>query len=124
MSSHFSSWDDHGSVADFQAGDAQTVDEAEVVVEFVADVKRFEQGAAAVNIKSSFVVALDLGSDVGGDQGRAKTELQQVKQLATGFDEVLGLPEAQPLSITMVKPLVRGVLCVQADAKFRTLFRV
>ena len=103
--------DDHGSVADFQAGDAQTVDEAEVVVEFVADVKRFKQGAAAVNIKSSFVVALDLGSDVGGDQGRAKTELQQVNQLATGFDEVLGLPEAQPFVHHHGQAIGAGACC-------------
>ena len=69
MSSHFSSW---GMTIDASLTSRQVMPRLSmkrvVSVDFVADVKRLEQRTAAIDVKSSFVVALHLVAHIRGDQ--------------------------------------------------------
>ena len=61
----------------------------------VADEVSFEQGAPRVDHEARVVVEFDLLLDVGGDNGSAKAQLEQVHFVGVDFEKVFGLPQAK-----------------------------
>ena len=77
---------DHRAVADFEALNAHLVDEAQVIVQFIAHVERFKQGSAAIDIKTRIMIELGFLSHVGRYNGSAKAQFQEVHKVAPCFD--------------------------------------
>jgi hypothetical protein len=49
-------WNDHRTITDFQALNAHFVYEPEVSIQIIANVERFKQRAAAVDVESGIVI--------------------------------------------------------------------
>ena len=88
---------------------AMLVAVVQVEVEPVLEHELLEQRAAEPEAHIVGAEAVDLGVEVRGDEARAPPELHRVDERGHAADRVDERTQRNPLSMTMVRPAVRGL---------------
>ena len=85
----------HGAVADFDRFQPQAVHEPQKVIQLVSHKEGLKQGSARIHHQPGIVVQLDFFFDIGGDDGGAKTQFQQVHFVRIDFEKIFRLTQAE-----------------------------